>query len=116
PHARVLECADGVRGEHVAVKLFAGYDARGGGRDALARFEREVRVMGSLDHPNIVPLRDYLPEGPALVLAWMSGRTVEPALGAWRPRCSPPRAPSRSREPRSPRSVRPTGLASSTAT
>ena len=77
PSARVLECVDGVRSERVAVKIFAGYDSRGGGRDALARFEREVRVLGTLDHPNIVPLRDYVPEGPALVLAWMGRGTLE---------------------------------------
>ena len=77
PSARVLECVDGVRGERVAVKIFAGYDSRGSGRDALARFEREVRVLGTLDHPNIVPLRDYVPEGPALVLAWMGRGTLE---------------------------------------
>jgi tRNA A-37 threonylcarbamoyl transferase component Bud32/tetratricopeptide (TPR) repeat protein len=75
--ARVLECTDAVRGEHVAVKIFAAYDTRGAGRDALARFEREVRVLGAMEHPNIVPLRDYLPEGPAIVLAWMSGGTLE---------------------------------------
>lgn len=77
PHARVVECIDGVRGEHVAVKIFAGYDARGAGRDALARFEREVVVAGKLDHPNIVPLREYVAEGPALVLAWMGRGTLE---------------------------------------
>lgn len=82
PSARVLECLDGVRGERVAVKIFAGYDARGGGRDALARFEREVRVLGTLDHPNIVPLRDYVPEGPALVLAWMGRGTLEHMIAA----------------------------------
>ena len=75
--ARVLECTDTVRGEHVAVKIFAGYDARGAGRDALARFEREVRVLAALDHPNVVPLREYVPEGPAIVLAWMAGGTLE---------------------------------------
>ncbi len=80
PSARVIECTDTVRGEHVAVKVFAGYDARGAGRDALARFEREVRVLGALDHPNVLPLRDYLPEGPALVLAWMSGGTLDDML------------------------------------
>ncbi|MBN9164177.1 MAG: hypothetical protein BGO98_49400 [Myxococcales bacterium 68-20] len=80
PHARVIECVDGVRGERVAVKIFAGYDARGAGRDALARFEREVRVLGTLDHPNIVPLRDYFPEGPALVLEWMTRGTLEHML------------------------------------
>lgn len=77
PSARVVECMDSVRSEHVAVKIFAGYDARGAGRDALSRFEREVRVLGALDHPNVLPLRDYLPEGPALVLAWMSGGTLD---------------------------------------
>lgn len=80
PHARVIECIDGVRGERVAVKIFAGYDARGAGRDALARFEREVRVLGALNHPNIVPLRDYAPEGPALVLEWMARGTLEDML------------------------------------
>ncbi len=78
--ARVLACTDVVRGEPVAVKIFAGWDATGAGRDALARFEREVRTMRALDHPNIVPLRDYVPEGPALVLAWMSGGTLERLL------------------------------------
>jgi serine/threonine-protein kinase len=78
--ARVLECIDSVRGEHVAVKIFAGYDVRGGGRDALARFEREVRVLGKLDHPNIVPLRDYFDEGPAIVMPWMGGGTLEKML------------------------------------
>lgn len=80
PSARVVECMDTVRREHVAVKIFAGYDARGAGRDALARFEREVRVLSALDHPNVLPLRDYLPEGPALVLAWMKGGTLDDML------------------------------------
>jgi serine/threonine-protein kinase len=92
PHARVIECVDGVRNEKVAVKIFAGYDARGAGRDALARFEREVRVLGTLDHPNIVPLRDYLPEGPALVLAWMGRGTLEHMLA------NEPLAPARAVE------------------
>ncbi len=77
PSARVVECVDGVRGEHVAVKIFAAYDSRGAGRDALARFEREVIVLGTLDHPNVVPLRDYIPDGPAIALAWMNRGTLE---------------------------------------
>ena len=80
PSARVLECTDVVRGERVAVKVFAAWDTHGSGRDALARFEREVRTMRVLDHPSIVPLRDYVPEGPAIVLAWMSGGTLERVL------------------------------------
>jgi serine/threonine-protein kinase len=82
PSARVLECFDVAAGERVAVKLFAGWDARGTGRDALARFEREARTMRALDHPSIVPLRDVVPEGPALVLAWMNGGTLERLLSA----------------------------------
>ncbi len=75
--ARVVECTDMVRGEHVAVKIFAAYDARGAGRDALARFEREVKVLARIAHPNVVPLRDYVADGPAIVLGWMSGGTLE---------------------------------------
>jgi eukaryotic-like serine/threonine-protein kinase len=92
PHARVVECTDGVRSERVAVKIFAGYDARGAGRDALARFEREVKVLGTLDHPNILPLRQYLPEGPALVLEWMGRGTLEQMIA------NEPLAPARAVE------------------
>jgi serine/threonine-protein kinase len=93
PSARVLECADVVRGETVAVKVFAAWDTRGGGRDALARFEREVRTMRALDHPSIVPLREYVPEGPAIVLAWMPGGTLERLLAT-----TGPLAPARALE------------------
>jgi serine/threonine-protein kinase len=82
PSARVLECFDVARAERVAVKLFAAWDARGSGRDALARFEREARAMRALDHVNVVPLRDVVAEGPALVLAWMPGGTLERMLAA----------------------------------
>ena len=82
PSSRVLECIDGVGGERVAVKLFAGRDALGTGRDALARFEREARVMRAIDHPGIVPIRAFVPDGPAIVLAWMGGGTLEEALAA----------------------------------
>lgn len=75
--ARVIECIDSIRNERVAVKIMSSFESRGGGRDALARFEREVRVLGTLEHPNVVPLRDYVPDGPAMVLAWMSGGTLE---------------------------------------
>ena len=82
PSSRVLECIDRVGGERVAVKLLAGRDALGSGRDAIARFEREARVMRSIDHPGVVPMRAFLPEGPAIVLAWMAGGTLEQALAA----------------------------------
>ena len=82
PSARVLEAIDVVRGDRVALKVLAAWDAQGSGRDALVRFEREVRTMRALDHPCVVPLRDYLPEGPALVLEWMAGGTLERLLAA----------------------------------
>ena len=90
PSARVIECVDVVRRERVAVKVFAAWDTQGAGRDALARFEREVRTMRALDHPSIVPCRDYVAEGPAIVLAWMEGGTLERTARRRRAR-SPPR-------------------------
>jgi serine/threonine-protein kinase len=82
PTARVFECFDVVRRERVAVKVFAGWDVRGSGRDAVARFDREVRAMRALDHPHLVPMRDFIVEGPAIVLAWMEGGTLEKLLAS----------------------------------
>ncbi|MGK3999149.1 protein kinase domain-containing protein [Sorangium sp. So ce1024] len=75
PHARVVEARDRITAERVAVKIFAGA-AFGAGRDALLRFEREARALAQLRHPNVVALRAYHPEGPAMVLAWMSGGSL----------------------------------------
>jgi serine/threonine-protein kinase len=85
PTARVFECLDVVRRERVAVKVFAGWDVRGSGRDAVARFDREVRAMRALDHPHLVPMRDFILEGPAIVLAWMEGGTLEKLLAGSEP-------------------------------
>jgi eukaryotic-like serine/threonine-protein kinase len=92
PHARVVEAVDRITGERVAVKLLAGL---GGpeGRDALFRFEREARALAELRHPNVVPLRAYHPEGPAIVLAWMPGGTLADRL-----RSGEPMAPARAVE------------------
>ena len=75
PHARVIEARDRITGGRVAVKIFAAapLDA---GRDALLRFEREARALAELRHPNVVPLLAYLPEGPAMALAWMEGGSL----------------------------------------
>lgn len=78
PHARVLEAIDRVTGERVAVKLLQGMGESG--RDALFRFEREARALSQLHHPSVVPLRAYHPEGPAIVLAWMSGGSLAERL------------------------------------
>ncbi len=79
-NARVIECIDTLTEEHVALKVFAGNGLRGVGRDALVRFEREVTILRGLRHPSVVPLREYVPEGPALVLAWMSGGSLAEML------------------------------------
>jgi serine/threonine-protein kinase len=82
PAARVIDCVDVVRGERVAVKVFAAYHAHGSGRDALAQFEREVRALRATGHPNVVPLLDYVSEGPAIVVAWMEGGTLEAMMAS----------------------------------
>ena len=46
---------------------------------------REVRAMRALDHPGVVPLRSFVPEGPAIVLAWMAGGTLERLLATTSP-------------------------------
>ncbi|MBK9260289.1 MAG: serine/threonine protein kinase [Polyangiaceae bacterium] len=74
-HARLVEAVDRITGERVAVKIFAGL-VEGAGRDALQRFEREARALERLRHPNVVPLQQYVPEGPAIVLAFMRGGSL----------------------------------------
>jgi serine/threonine protein kinase len=74
-HARLIEAIDRITGERVAVKIFAGL-IEGAGRDALQRFEREARALERLRHPNVVPLRQYVPEGPAIVLTYMRGGSL----------------------------------------
>jgi serine/threonine protein kinase len=74
-HARLVEAVDRITSERVAVKIFAGL-IEGAGRDALQRFEREARALERLRHPNVVPLRQYVPEGPAIVLTYMRGGSL----------------------------------------
>ncbi len=88
PHARLVEARDRLTGERVAVKTFATSET-GSGRDAWLRFEREARALMLLRHPNVVPLRAYLPESGAMVLAWMAGGSLAEKIG------SEPIAPAR---------------------
>jgi serine/threonine protein kinase len=80
PTARVYRARDLVSSELVALKLFAAATLRDAGRDALRRFEREAVVLGRLRHPAIVPLLAFVPDGPAVVLAWMSGGSLADRL------------------------------------
>ena len=76
---RVLLAHDGFYDRHVAVKLLTvGSGAQG--RDAYARFEREARVAAGLDHPNVVRVYEFNPDGPFLVMEWMQGGTLEDRL------------------------------------
>ena len=79
PTARVLSAIDRFGGARVAVKLLR---PAGGaeGRDAIARLEREARALALLRHPRVVPLVAWVPEGPALVLAWMPGGSLADVL------------------------------------
>jgi len=49
-------CHDGWVGRDVALKVIR--QGNGSGSDALARFLREARVQGQLEHPSIVPVYD----------------------------------------------------------
>ncbi|NUP14416.1 MAG: serine/threonine protein kinase [Polyangiaceae bacterium] len=75
PHAHVFEATDRLAARKVAVKVLAA-SARGTGRDAFLRFEREARALQSLRHPTIVGIYDFVPDGPAMVLEWMSGGSL----------------------------------------
>jgi len=48
----------------------------------LARFEREARVVASLDHPNIVPIYDFAQQGGQsyLVMKFIEGQTLKAVL------------------------------------
>lgn len=78
PHAEVVYAEDLILARHVAIKRFTAN--AGTNRDAWVRFEREARVLASLQHPNVVPLLEYLSEGPALVMPWMAGGNLEQRL------------------------------------
>ncbi|MEM6791284.1 MAG: protein kinase [Myxococcota bacterium] len=79
PHARLLRAHDTLGGDTVALKVLA-TQAVGTGRDALARFVREAEALGKLRHPHVVPFRAFIPEGPAMVLAWMEGGSLRELL------------------------------------
>ncbi|MEZ4226888.1 MAG: serine/threonine-protein kinase [Polyangiaceae bacterium] len=81
PTARVLEGRDRISGQRVALKLFSVSTLSESGRDALARFEREARILSSFSHPSILEVCAYLRDGPAVVLPWMAGGSLADLLG-----------------------------------
>jgi serine/threonine-protein kinase len=70
-------------GRKVAVKRLL----PGLGRDALERFAREVRIVGRLEHPGIVPVHDVGIDGEGrhyFVMKYVEGETLESILDALR--------------------------------
>jgi hypothetical protein len=72
---RVVDALDTRLGRTVAFK-----EALTGDRDALQRFEREIRITARLEHPSIVPVHDAGESGggaPFYVMRKVSGRPLE---------------------------------------
>jgi len=90
--ARVLEARDRLdpTNPRVALKVFTGSGHAGAGRDALARFRREVEALSRIDAPSVLRPRAFLAEGPTLVLPWAAGGSVADLLAKGTP--SPRRA------------------------
>src|SRR5882724_11035681 len=63
-------------GRHVAIKQLPGELVHKPGMDV--RFDREAKVLASLDHPHIVPVYDYVHSGGdrLLVMEKLDGATV----------------------------------------
>jgi len=76
---RVLLAHDGFYDREVAVKVLT-VGGGAAGRDAYARFAREARVAAGLDHPNVVQVFEFNPDGPFLVMEHMAGGTLEDRL------------------------------------
>ncbi len=78
--SRLFEAFDRIAQRKVAVKLFSVHTLGVSGRDAQERFEREARVLSALAGAGAVPLLEYVPSGPAVVLEWMPGGSFEDVL------------------------------------
>ncbi|MGE0789006.1 MAG: protein kinase [Sandaracinaceae bacterium] len=76
---RVVLAHDAFYDREVAIKILT---VGGGavGRDAFVRFSREARVAAGIEHPNVVRIFEFNPDGPFLVMEYMSGGTLEERL------------------------------------
>jgi serine/threonine-protein kinase len=74
---RVLLAEDAFHGREVAIKILHAEGAYAVGRDALSRFAREAKVAAGIAHANVVAVHDYFPEGPFIVMEYMSEGTLE---------------------------------------
>jgi hypothetical protein len=84
---RVVLAHDAFHDREVAIKVLHVADGAQG-RDAFVRFAREARLAAAIDHPNVVRVFEFDPDGPFLVMEAMAGGTLEARLAGGR-RLSP---------------------------
>ena len=79
--AAVYRGVDRRLGRDVAIKLVLG--GRQYSEVFLKRFRREIRALGKLMHPHIVPLLDFgsIHGVPYLVMPYLSGGTIQDTIG-----------------------------------
>ena len=95
----VYRARDTRLGRDVAIKILP--RAFTADPDRLARFEREARVLASLNHPHIAGIYGFEEMGtaPALVLELVEGPTLADRIEAGRIARRRRRSPSRGRSP-----------------
>jgi len=78
----VYEALDPKLERHVAIKMILGATP-----GLLARFDREARSMGSLQHPNIVTIHEFGDQdgSPYLVMEYLVGMSLDTAISSGRP-------------------------------
>lgn len=76
---RVLLAHDAFHDRQVAVKVL-NVGGSAAGRDAFVRFGREARVAAGIEHPHVVKVFEFNPEGPFLVMEHMAGGTLADRL------------------------------------
>lgn len=78
----VWQARDTKLGRDVAIKVLP--EAFAGDKDRLSRFEREAKILASLDHPNIATIHELCEEdgAPFLVLQLIEGRTLADRIAA----------------------------------
>ncbi len=76
---QVLRARDADIDRTVALKRL---HAESRGAENVARFAEEVRTLGALEHPNIVPIHDVGVDakGPFLVMKYVDGQTLEDVI------------------------------------
>jgi serine/threonine protein kinase len=78
--AEVYRAKDTRLGRDVAIKVMS--EALGGDASLLERFEREAKLVGSLNHPNVVALYDvgFHDGKPYFVTELLQGETLRERL------------------------------------